>query len=153
VNVKETQSFARRLSFIGRRQASLARGFTLIEIMVAVSLLAFGIVSIYEALFASLDAFSYYSNYLNVQTLANEKIWEIEDQILRSEIPKPDAVAGNFVVENHTFQWQTQATPLDEAQGLYDLQLTLSWKEGLREINISRETYAMTAPETKVETP
>ena len=56
------------------------RGFTFFEIMVTVAILSFGIVMVFQAFLTSLNAFSYYMTHLQVQCLADEKIWEVSDK-------------------------------------------------------------------------
>lgn len=117
--------------------------------MVAVAVLAFGIVSIYEALFVSLDAFSYYSNYLETQTWANERLWEVQDKIMRRDIPRDEELAGEFSANNNRFQWEMVTVPIIEDRGLYDISLVLSWREGPRTIRVARHTHALALPEKK----
>jgi len=49
------------------------RGFTLVEVVMTGAILSFGIVSIYEAFFISLDTYGYYTSYLNTQDWISEK--------------------------------------------------------------------------------
>ncbi|MFC1645931.1 prepilin-type N-terminal cleavage/methylation domain-containing protein [Candidatus Omnitrophota bacterium] len=120
------------------------RGFTLIEIMVTVVILSFGILAIYESLFISLDAFNYYSNYLNAQRWANEKVWELQNQLLLSEPLTADDNRGAFTINNKNFNWSVSIKPIDMKYGLYKLDVSLFWQEGSRERFVYRGAFATT---------
>ena len=118
-------------------------GFTLIEVMVTVSILAFGIVAIYEALFICLDTFSYYSNSLQAQTWLEEKIWEVQDELIRQEYISTGQTNGTVKIRNKMFNWRTGLNRIGGDQSLYRLDLSLGWTEGNRKPNISREVYVL----------
>lgn len=120
-----------------------SKGFTLVELMVTVAVLAFGIVSIYEALFVSVDVFGYYTNYLETQDWMSEKIVQVQDQLTEARIFEADKDAGRFVRGNKTFDWTMMVNPVDEEEGLYKIDLTLSWKQGSKDIHISRSAYLL----------
>ena len=53
-------------------------GFTLIEVMVAVAVLSFGLVMVYQAFFVVLDSFNYSADYLEIAGWMDEKIWQAQ---------------------------------------------------------------------------
>lgn len=120
------------------------QGFTLIEIMVTVAILSFGIVAIFESFFISLDAFSYYSNYIDAQGWINEKIWQLQDQLNKEGLLIAGDDRGFLKIKNRDFDWTTSISLIDEKYGLYKLSVSLFWHEGSRERFIYRMAYAMT---------
>ncbi len=132
---KKTRSSCKRILSL--------KGFTLIEIMVAVAILAFGITAVYRSFFVSLDVLDYYSNYLFAQGWLNDKVWDLQDRLMRSEAVTTGDKVGAFMNENKDFIWRTSVNPVDENYGAYRLDLTLSWMQGNREINVYRGAYAV----------
>jgi prepilin-type N-terminal cleavage/methylation domain-containing protein len=117
-------------------------GFTLIEIMVTLAILSFGILAIYESFFISMDAFGYYANYLDVHWWLNEKIWELEDQLMVTEHLILGSESGAFNTGSKNFTWTTSINPVDESKGVYRIDVSVYWREGKRERFIYRCTYA-----------
>ena len=126
-----------------RRTIALNRGFTLIEVMMSVAILAFGIVSIYEALFVSVDTYSYYTHYLSTQDWISEKIWKVQEELMITQELKSEQTSGQIVRNHKTFDWVMAVSQLDEAQGLYKVNVTLFWNEGEKQVSISREAYLL----------
>ncbi len=117
-------------------------GFTLIEVMVAVAVLAFGLVLVYQAFFVSLDAFNYGADYLAVSPWINEKIWLARDSIRRKNLLESDSTEGEFILRNKKFNWRIQASVIDGSSNLTAVDLEVSWKEGKREVLVARGSYA-----------
>jgi len=126
-----------------KKRIASRRGFTLIEVMMSVAILAFGIVSIYEALFVSVDANAYYTHYLSVQDWVSEKIWEVQDELTAAQELRSEQTSGQIIRNHKAFDWNMDVAPLDEEQGLYSVYVTLSWKEGEKQFSISREAYLL----------
>ncbi|MCK5082864.1 MAG: prepilin-type N-terminal cleavage/methylation domain-containing protein [Candidatus Omnitrophica bacterium] len=126
-----------------------AKGFTMVELLVTVAILAFGIVTIYEALFVSMDTFGYYTNYLGTQDWINEKIAEVQSRLTQTQILEPGETSGRIVRDHKTFDWSMTISPVNENQGLYKIDLTLSWKQGSKRVRSSRAAYLL-PPQLKV---
>ncbi len=118
-------------------------GFTLVELIVTVAILSFGIVAIYEALFVSVDAFGYYTNYLNTQDWISEKISETEDGLTQSQTLEIGQTSGQITRNYKTFDWIMIVDQKSEEQGLYQVNVTLSWREGSKTIKTSRTAYLL----------
>ena len=108
--------------------------------MAASAALALGTVLVYEAFFISLDTFNYYTDYLNVASWADNRIWQAQDK-LRQGVPLAGQEGGEFTENNKIFRWSLACGPLDEQARLYALDLSLSWKTGKRNLALSRSTY------------
>jgi len=126
-----------------KRKALPARGFTLIELIVTVAILSFGIITIYEALFVSVDAFGYYTHYLDTQDWINEKISEVEDNLIQSQALETGQTSGQITRNYKMFDWTVMIDQKNETQGLYQVRVTISWKEGGRRVQTSRTAYLL----------
>lgn len=127
------------------RIGSNFKGFTLIEVMVTTTILALGVVLIYESFFISLDSFNYCSNYLNVAPWMDEKIWQAKDDLNRSGNLDEIETQGEFQNKGKNFTWNLSSSLIDKVQSLclYEIDLSVFWKEGKRQIKLSRNTYAL----------
>jgi len=128
-----------------RRTSTSNRGFTLIEVMMSVAILAFGIVSIYEALFVSVDTYSYYTHYLSTQDWISEKIWKVQEELIITHELISEQTSGQIVRNHKTFDWVMAVSQMDEDQGLYKVNVTLFWNEGEKKVSTSREAYLLPA--------
>jgi prepilin-type N-terminal cleavage/methylation domain-containing protein len=118
-------------------------GFTLVEIMVATAVLSFGIISIYQALFITLDAFNYASGYLDVIDQVEEKVWEAQDTLARQGPEAQLETAGTLTVGSRSYGWELSYVSVDENELMYKVDLTAAWKAGKRKAQISRSAYAL----------
>jgi prepilin-type N-terminal cleavage/methylation domain-containing protein len=122
-------------------------GFTLIEIMVTTAVLSVGLVFLYESFFVTLDAFSYYSHSLAVGPWMNEKVWEVQDALVHNAGGAPIGTSGELKTPERTFQWSLSYGLINEEQKLYKIGLTLGWKEGRKQFNLTRAAYATYKPQ------
>jgi len=117
------------------------RGFTLIEVMVAVAVLSFGLVMVYQAFFIVLDSFNYSADYLEVSPWMDEKIWLAQDSIMRGG-SENNTGQGEFILRNKKFNWSLSSRALDPISNLSEVNLEVTWKEGRRSVLASRSFYA-----------
>lgn len=118
------------------------KGFTLIEVMITVTILSFGMTAIVESFLISLDTFNYYSIYLKIKGWTDQKIWEVQDTLCATgalDVDKP--LSGSFVVENKKISWRMGINLIEP--DLYKLDLALNWKAGARTAKVSRAAYAV----------
>lgn len=120
-------------------------GFTFLELMVSVAVLAFGIVAIYEALLTSLNVFGSYSHYLNTRLWLSEEVWNVQDRVNHSDIVVTGDNHGQLYRHGKKFDWMTTLDPLDVEEGLYAMETRLSWEEGPRTVTLSRGGYVIPA--------
>jgi len=125
------------------------KGFTLVEVIMTVAILAFGIVSIYEALFVSVDTYGYYTHYFGTQDWISEKIWEVQFELIDAGVVNEEQTSGQIVRDHKTYDWLMAVTSVDKTQGLYQVRVTLSWQEGNKKVNTTREAYLL-PPQLKV---
>ncbi|MEK7850185.1 MAG: prepilin-type N-terminal cleavage/methylation domain-containing protein [Candidatus Omnitrophota bacterium] len=126
------------MSRIGSKRRTLS--FTLIEVMVTVSVLSFGILLLYHSFFISVDSVQYASNRLNAQIWLDVKAWEEKDAFARAGGAMPTASeAGVVKLNGRDFIFQSSIQPLEA--DLYTLTLALSWKESGKERSLFYATY------------
>lgn len=123
---------------------SRKRGFTLVEVMVAASVLAFGIVLIFEAFFSSLKVFDYCSRTLAIAPWMDQKLWEASEEVRQSGVSAMPDASGSVVEGGARFIWQLSHSILDEIAGLYKVALDVSWPHGGRVMKLSRSAYVLT---------
>jgi prepilin-type N-terminal cleavage/methylation domain-containing protein len=115
-------------------------GFTLVEVMLAVAILALGTLVIQEGYLRSADLFGRYKNTLRAQIWAGEKMWEALDGAVHADPPVTGTSEGEFVSGGKRFRWRLEVEPLGTL--LYALRLRTEWQEGGRTVALLRETYA-----------
>lgn len=122
-----------------------ARGFTLIEVMVGVAVLSFGIVVIFETFFLSLNTYSSYSNYLKTQNWLDEKIWDMQDRLNHSSLITMNTDSGQVHVNNRDLSWNMSVGVVDWDESLIEVNVNLSWQEDGRTVTSARHAYAVPA--------
>ncbi len=113
--------------------------------MVASVLLSLGLVFVYKILFNFLD----YSNHITYRlyglSLLDQKISTIERQFLDTQtIPFVDAQEIKMVLFNGkkvNYEFSVNLLSVDNITRLIELDVSLSWTEGMRRISLSRSTY------------
>ena len=117
------------------------RGFTLIEVLITVAILSFGIVLLYQAFFICLDAVMHCSNRLEAQFLMGEKLWAAQKDLTSQETLPEGEKNGVLAGRNKDFNWMMLVNSIPESEDLYKINLDFSWQEGKKEITVSRATY------------
>ena len=134
----------RRL-FLPRRRG--ARGFTLIEMIVATILLFVGVVSTVMCISAAAKSTSIASEYTTAALLAQQRLAEIEagaDQISAGE------QQGQFDGSYSNFHWQ-QNIETDNTNPVYKVSLLVQWPSGIQMRQAQFVTFIM-APSTSTGT-
>jgi prepilin-type N-terminal cleavage/methylation domain-containing protein len=118
--------------------------FTLLELIVSVAILSLGIVFVYEGFFVSLGAYSYSRNYLDGQLWMDEVLWNAQDEISRFNTMFTQASTGTLSIRGKKFLWNISQSLIESNQkaNLYAITLRLRWKEGIRNIELTRVAYA-----------
>ncbi|MBI4430408.1 MAG: prepilin-type N-terminal cleavage/methylation domain-containing protein [Candidatus Omnitrophica bacterium] len=128
------------MSRIGNKHVSF--GFSLIEIMVAVSVLSVGTVLVLESNMMSLDVFGRYLNRLEILRWANEKISETKASLIESESPSVDISSGSIKTDRRDYGWQLEIKDSD-IPDLYSIHLDVSWDEASRTAHLYRDAYLL----------
>lgn len=116
------------------------RGFTFVEIMVAVSILSLGAVMAHQSNLSSLDVYGRYSRRLSIQTWAHEKIWAAKEAIYGSDAPEFGKTSGEVVRREKQFDWDLNIEDTD-IKDIYVMQLNVTWKEGRDRARLTRSGF------------
>ena len=111
--------------------------------MVTTAVLALGVVMVYQALFVCLDAFSYYSSYVDISGWMDEKLWEAQDELSRTGTFGLLDTSGEHGEGNRQYRWEIAGRQLDPAAGLYQAALTVSWRSGKKQRQLTRTAFAL----------
>ncbi|MBU0634195.1 MAG: prepilin-type N-terminal cleavage/methylation domain-containing protein [Candidatus Omnitrophica bacterium] len=113
----------------GRRGGK--KGFTLIEVMIAVVILSVGIIVIYESFLISLDTLKLFFNRLNANLILTEKLWQTQDLYEQAGgVFLPLRSEGKITMANKVFDWQVDLSVWDSRQDLFIARTQVSWMEG-----------------------
>lgn len=116
-------------------------GFTLVEVLLAVSFLALGTLLIQEGFLRAAGLYGRYANTMRASVWMNEHFWNARETALFSNaVPAPET--GEFTSEGVPFLWSLNVDSVPAAKNLYALKLTVQWNEGSRPVTLIREVYA-----------
>lgn len=117
------------------------KGFTFIEVMVTAAVLSLGTVMIQGGLLRAADILNRASNTLIARQWMDEKLWQAQEALLYSkEEDSPQETSGNFSEYGRDFNWSLAADSL--GIDLYELRLSVSWSQGGRPVEITKEIHA-----------
>jgi len=121
------------------------RGFSFLEVMVAVMVLSGGLVLIYKSFFIALDYTNHLTTRLQANILLDEKISTL-NRLLQDQnqltLDQPLAI-DRVIIANKpvNFQYTLDFRSVENLKGLFLLDISISWMEGNRQIQLSREVY------------
>ncbi|MCD4779199.1 MAG: prepilin-type N-terminal cleavage/methylation domain-containing protein [Candidatus Omnitrophica bacterium] len=127
-----------------RNKKNNRKGFTLIEVMVSLMILSVGIVYILKSYIVSLERTTHITNRIYATTALDNRISYIQRMLKAYKMlpidlnRKEDIKVGG---KNITFKQYMVIKEVAEMPEVFDLTLTLSWQEGLRNISLSRSAY------------
>lgn len=121
------------------RTGNDASGFTLLELLVTVAIVALGMVLIYEALFMSLDTLALASERFQAVEWSNDKMWEAQDRLNQYGFLTQEADGGEILVNQKALHWTSRVRPLTET--LYQVDLRMTWKTGSRDMVFRRASW------------
>lgn len=111
---------------IGR--SSGHRGFTLIEVILSIMILALGIVSVQRVFMGSLSALSVVENWSEAERLLDAKIWNLKREVLEhgKKFKKQDA--KELILGSHrTFQYDISMREMSTDAYLMEAKAMISW--------------------------
>ena len=116
-----------------------SRGFTLIEILITVSLLALATVFITQANLLSGAVYGRYANRLEIQNWAAQKMWDIKESILAEDFPNVSPTQGAVEGKTRSYQWKAAIEQQQEKlTELYLIRLEVLWREGGQDNRLDR---------------
>jgi len=119
-----------------RRTSRGDEGFSLVETLLAVLILAVGLTLVLRSFGSSLDALKNSAEYTRGLALVEARLWELE---AKGSVA-PGTSTGQFAEEDRDFRWEVKASELG-AMKLCETQVTVSWAQRGRPRAISVVTY------------
>jgi Tfp pilus assembly protein PilE len=114
------------------------RAFTLVEIMLAVTILSLGIVGILRAYATSINVLEIGQDNIDAVTMLKEKMAEIEQKFLEEGTLLPGTSSGVFDGEFEGYQWEWEIKP-STLENLSEVILIVSSKDKPRKFSL--QTY------------
>lgn len=108
-------------------------GFTLFEILLAVSILSIGIIAISQCFMTSASALHYISDRTRADSIIADKIWEMKDYVNQNSI-SGDYVNQKFEGSNPVFNTVVKIKRTGDQSKVYAMEVTVSWAEGRKNI-------------------
>ena len=127
------------------RTGNNRHGFSFIEVMVTIAILATGIVVIYRSFLISLDIMNHLTCRAYASTLLDNKLnrWQRLFEVTK-EIPFNDKREGDTVKiqkKDVHFDYDIRTTAVGKLQNIYEVVMTISWREGGRPKQMTRQAY------------
>jgi prepilin-type N-terminal cleavage/methylation domain-containing protein len=111
-------------------------GFSLVETLLAVFILAVGVTVVLGSFGSSIDALGNSAEYTRGLALVEAKLWELEAQ----GAIVPGSSTGRFAEEDRDFRWEVNASDLGETR-LCETRVTVTWEHRGRPRAVSVVTY------------
>jgi len=121
-----------------------SKGFTLIEVMVSIAILSFGLILILQGFAYSANVLRISRNNLEATLLTEEKMAETEIMLKQTKDSLFSGFNGESKSNNIEFKWKTELTIDEEYEDLNKVLATISWKEGRRKGTVPIFTYLRT---------
>ncbi|MDP8265936.1 MAG: hypothetical protein P9M07_03215 [Candidatus Aceula meridiana] len=122
-------------------------GISFVEVMTTVVVLSFGLVGIYRAFFTSLDYLNHASYRLHAANFLHNKIELIQRNFQMSNTTnlKDGRDVYPVLINNRKvdFDYESSVENVGSLDGIYKLNVSVSWREGKRDIRISRSVYIL----------
>ena len=120
------------------------RGFTLIEVILSIMILALGIVSVQRVFIGSLPALSVIENWSQAERLLEEKIWGLGREVReRGKKFRKRNDSGLILGSDRTFQYDMSLREMSPDAHLMEAKAVISWgKQGVGH-SIKRTFYLM----------
>ncbi|MFC1704485.1 hypothetical protein ACFL1E_06900 [Candidatus Omnitrophota bacterium] len=112
----------------------------LLEILVALAVLSFGITFIFRILFGSMSALQHLKNRLTAQLLIDSEVWDVQNLIKQKDISE-EYIDKKHIGDNPRFTINVTLRKLVEFDNLYKLEMITSWSEEQKNITIQKLLY------------
>lgn len=118
------------------------KGFLLLEVMLAVTILSLGLALILRSFTTSLRAIKTSRNFLIANLLLEELIWQKEEEKAQgSGKIIPEEEEGEFSSPFDSFSYKTNFEEQEEVSALYKSVFAVSWQEREKERSVSQVSY------------
>jgi type II secretion system protein I len=123
------------------------KAFTLIELLISVAILGFGLVIVIQSYITSANALNISQNYISAMQLARDKLTEIELAAYEKKglFPGDESGSGTEKIGSRNFNWETQVKEIYEpdylAEKLVEVCVKLNWNEAGKPKDALLSTY------------
>ncbi len=129
-------------SSVPEHSALKKNGFTLIEVLISVMILSFGLIAVNQTLLQSLSILNYAQTRFQASRAAEKKIFEIQNQAWhQKKAPKPKE-SGVLLGDRKTFTYLLQSAGVRGSEFLYEVRMAIQWLESGKEKGLTRSFYA-----------
>ncbi len=125
-------------------------GFTLVEVLVSLSVLAIALVFVVGGLQTGIRAVKLAEQMTEAELLARAKMAELQQHRLNfvgSESGNALETSGDFGADNPLFRWRARAEPFEGDQNLWKLRVEVTWLERNAPRQVELSTLAWWAEE------
>jgi len=121
------------------------QSLSLVETMVAVAVLSFGVILVSQGLLMAMGSFSYAVDYMNVLLWMDAKLWDLHDKLMHYNTIASEDTAGTVIIDSRKYQWNLTYNLIEGTKkaSLYELSLQVGWQEGMRNVKTLRTLYAL----------
>lgn len=88
------------------------QGFTLVELMISVVILGFGLCIVIQSYMSALSGFNTTQNYIRAMRFAKEKGIELEIAAYENKGLLPEAKSGETTLGSREFHWKTEVSEI-----------------------------------------
>ena len=117
------------------------RGFTLVDLLVAITILSIGIIFVLRSFLAVGSALNRGDNIFNALCFAEAKLADTEEELIKGNRIDESEKQGEFLEDNRKFSWRLEGEDPTEEEPLREISVKVFWKEGNRQRDISLGTY------------
>lgn len=120
-----------------------SKAFSLLEVLLSIVILSTAIVFIFRSFTSSLFSTKFSQNITLACFLAENKIWELEQE-QKIKVEPIETRQDSEILQGKEFKWKCQVERLGNSSLIY-LEFIISWQEGLRKKEYSLEfnTYIL----------
>ena len=140
-----TSSIGNNPIYVKPSRRNLQQGFTFIEIMATLAILAGGVIMLYKSFFLCLDYQTPLACRAHAYNILENKIALTEQMLRDYKVLSFTHDAGQESVEFNgreiIYHVDIQVTPAGEATSLYQIEVAVAWKENKRDVTVRRAAY------------
>lgn len=130
--------FLSKFSF--HKKHKYSKGFTFFEVLIAISILAFGLTAIFRIFFGSVSALQNIKNRIEAHLFIEKKIWDTRNLVKQSYV-MTDFNQQSNQGEGVPFDCDIKLRKMEKFPKLFSLEITVSWNERSRNIKVSRQLF------------
>jgi len=116
------------------------KGFTLLEVLLTVSILVFGVSQIFLIFFESGTAVRHIGNRLTADLMMENEAWEVRE-FIDDETLTGDYAYGKLREGIPEFSMAVKLSKLKGFDRLFKLEMRTAWAEGRRKVALTRVRY------------